>query len=223
MSGEPPAARSGGDTTPPAPDSFRARTAPSGVRLSSVIHPSASGHRACVWGAIARCSQLHLSIAAGVSARHVSLVETGKPRPSAAMVLRLAEQLDVPLRDRNRLLLAAGFPPRYAERPLDREALSAARDAVRRVLSAHEPYPAVVLDRQWNLVMATRAFAPFLADAAPELLRPPVNIVRLALDPRGFAPRWPIWPGCARYSAPASRVSWPPPPTPISPRSTTTC
>jgi transcriptional regulator with XRE-family HTH domain len=132
-------------------------------------------------------SQLDLAIAADVSARHVSLVETGKSRPSADMILRLADQLQVPLRDRNRLLLAAGFAPRYPERPLDDDALSAAHDAVRRVLHAHEPYPALVFDRRWNIVMTNRAVDPFLAHVAPELLRPPVNLVRLGLHPRGFA------------------------------------
>jgi len=132
-------------------------------------------------------SQLDLAIAADVSARHVSLVETGRSRPSAEMVLRLAEHLHVPLRDRNRLLLAAGFAPRYAERPLDDTALAAARDAVRRVIRAHEPYPAVVFDRRWNIVLTNRAVEPFFARVAPDLLRPPVNLVRLGLDPRGFA------------------------------------
>ncbi|BCJ36989.1 transcriptional regulator [Actinocatenispora thailandica] len=132
-------------------------------------------------------SQLDLAIAADVSARHVSLVETGKTRPSAEMVLRLAEQLDVPLRGRNRLLLAAGFAPRFQERPLDSDALASARDALTRVLRAHEPYPAMVFDRRWNIVLANRAVDAFLVGVAPELLRPPVNMVRLALEPRGFA------------------------------------
>ncbi|WP_228472764.1 helix-turn-helix domain-containing protein [Streptomyces cyaneochromogenes] len=140
------------------------------------------------WRHRRRLSQLDLAIAADVSARHVSLVETGKSNPSADMVLRLADQLDVPLRDRNRLLLAAGFAPRYAERPLDDDALSAARDAVERVLRAHEPYPAVAFDRRWNIVMTNRAVEPFFADVDPELLRPPISLVRLGLDPRGFAP-----------------------------------
>ncbi|GAA2380323.1 helix-turn-helix transcriptional regulator [Dactylosporangium salmoneum] len=132
-------------------------------------------------------SQLDLAIAADVSARHVSLVETGKSRPSADMILRLADQLHVPLRDRNRLLLAGGFAPRHAERPLADKALSAVHDAIRRVLRAHEPYPAVVFDRRWNIVMTNRAVDPFFAQVAPDLLRPPVNLVRLGLDPRGFA------------------------------------
>jgi transcriptional regulator with XRE-family HTH domain len=140
------------------------------------------------WRRHRRISQLDLAIAADVSARHVSLVETGKSKPSAGMVLRLADQLDVPLRDRNRLLLAAGFAPRYAERPLDNDALASARDALERVLRAHEPYPAVVFDRRWNIVMTNRAVDPFFATVAPELLRPPVNLIRLGLDPRGLAP-----------------------------------
>ncbi|RMI43616.1 helix-turn-helix transcriptional regulator [Streptomyces triticirhizae] len=141
------------------------------------------------WRRRRRLSQLDLAIAADVSARHVSLVETGRSNPSAEMVLRLAEQLDVPLRERNRLLLAAGFAPRFPERPLGADALATARDAVARVLRAHEPYPALVIDRHWNIVMTNRAIGPFLADVAPELLRPPVNMVRLGLDPRGFASR----------------------------------
>ncbi|MCL7456063.1 helix-turn-helix transcriptional regulator [Micromonospora echinofusca] len=132
-------------------------------------------------------SQLDLAIAADVSARHVSLVETGRSKPSADMILRLADHLHVPLRDRNRLLLAGGFAPRYAERPLDDGALAAVHDAVRRVLRAHEPYPAVVFDRRWNIVMTNRAVDPFFAQADPDLLRPPVNLVRLGLHPRGFA------------------------------------
>ncbi|OLT30421.1 transcriptional regulator [Actinomadura sp. CNU-125] len=139
------------------------------------------------WRHRRRISQLDLAIAANVSARHVSLVETGKSNPSADMVLRLADHLDVPLRDRNRLLLAAGFAPRYTERPLDGDALSAARDAVGRVLRAHEPYPALVFDRRWNILMTNRAVDPFFALVDPDLLRPPVNLVRLGLDPRGLA------------------------------------
>lgn len=141
------------------------------------------------WRHRRRLSQLDLAIAADVSARHVSLVETGKSNPSTGMILRLAEQLDVPLRERNRLLVAAGFAPRYAERPLDGDALSAAWDAIARVLRAHEPFPALVIDRRWNIVMTNRAIEPFLTDVAPDLLRPPINMVRLGLDPRGLATR----------------------------------
>ncbi|RSN10570.1 transcriptional regulator [Nonomuraea sp. WAC 01424] len=141
------------------------------------------------WRHRRRLSQLDLAIAADVSARHVSLVETGKSNPSADMILRLADQLEVPLRERNRLLLAAGFAPRYTERPLGADTLSTAGDAIARVLRAHEPYPAVVLDRRWNIVMSNRALDAFLVDVAPDLLRPPVNIVRLGLGRGGLAPR----------------------------------
>lgn len=141
------------------------------------------------WRQRRQLSQLELALAAQVSARHVSLIETGKSNPSAEMVLRLAARLDVPLRDRNQLLLAAGFAPRYTERPLEGTALSVARDAIERVLRAHEPYPALVLDRRWNIVLTNRAAQAFLVGIDPELLRPPINIARLAVDPRGLAPR----------------------------------
>lgn len=140
------------------------------------------------WRHRRQLSQLDLSIAADVSARHVSLIETGKSNPSAEMILRLADQLDVPLRDRNRLLLAAGFAPRYDERSLDGAAMAVALAAVQRVIEAHEPYPAVVFDRRWNIVLTNRAVDPFLATVDPSLLQPPINLVRLALHPRGFAP-----------------------------------
>ncbi|MFY1594094.1 helix-turn-helix domain-containing protein [Micromonospora sp. WMMD737] len=156
--------------------------------MSTLMIVSTVGELLRQWRQRRGLSQLHLAIAADVSARHVSLVETGKSRPSADMILRLADQLHVPLRDRNRLLLAAGFAPRYAERPLDGTALSAALEAVRRVLQAHEPYPALVFDRRWNIVMTNRGVDPFFAQVAPDLLRPPVNLVRLGLDPRGLAP-----------------------------------
>ncbi|WP_326556837.1 helix-turn-helix domain-containing protein [Micromonospora sp. NBC_01796] len=159
-----------------------------GVTMSTLMIVHTVGALLRQWRQHRGLSQLDLAIAADVSARHVSLVETGKSKPSADMVLRLADQLHVPLRDRNRLLLAAGFAPRYAERPLDDTALSAALDAVRRVLRAHEPYPALVFDRRWNIVMTNRAVDPFFAQVAPDLLRPPVNLVRLGLDPRGLAP-----------------------------------
>jgi transcriptional regulator with XRE-family HTH domain len=141
------------------------------------------------WRQRRQLSQLDLAISADVSPRHVSLIETGKSNPSADMIVRLAARLDVPLRDRNRLLLAAGFAPRYAERPLDGQALSIARHAIDRVLRGHEPYPAVVLDRRWNIVATNDAAAAFFDDLDPDLLRPPVNIVWLALDPRGLASR----------------------------------
>ncbi|WP_110946087.1 helix-turn-helix domain-containing protein [Streptomyces avicenniae] len=140
------------------------------------------------WRHSRRLSQLDLALAADVSPRHVSLVETGRSRPSADMVLRLATHLDVPLRHRNRLLVAAGFAPRYRERPLDEPDMAAVRAAVARVLRAHEPYPAVVVDRSWNIVLVNAPVERLVTGVDPALLRAPVNMVRLGLDPRGLAP-----------------------------------
>lgn len=134
-------------------------------------------------------SQLDLACEADISARHVSFVETGRAQPSRSMLIHLAERLDVPLRDRNALLLAAGYAPVYTEHRLDDPALRAARRAVELVLSGHEPYPALAVDRHWTLVAANRAVAPLLAGADEALLRPPVNVLRLSLHPAGLAPR----------------------------------
>ena len=141
------------------------------------------------WRQRRRLSQMALALDAGVSTRHLSFVETGRSRPSPDLVLALAEQLDVPLRERNELLLAAGYAPRYAARSLQDPDLLEIRDAVGRVLSAHEPYPAIAVDRHWDLVASNAALAPLLAGVAPELLAPPVNTMRLALHPAGVAPR----------------------------------
>jgi transcriptional regulator with XRE-family HTH domain len=134
-------------------------------------------------------SQLDLSLSVGVSARHLSFIETGRSRPSSEMVLALAEGLDVPLRERNTLLLAAGFAPRYQSRPLEDAALSPARDAVQRLLDAHNPYPGIVIDRCWNVVGANTAASALTAGLPDELLGPPVNVYRLCLHPDGLAAR----------------------------------
>ena len=142
------------------------------------------------WRQRRRLSQLDLALEAGVSTRHLSFVETGRSRPSPEMVLHLAEQLEVPLRERNQLLLAAGYAPRYAARSLeDRRAWrrSATRSAA--CSPGHEPYPALAVDRGWNLVASNAALGPLLEGVAPELLQPPVNCMRLALHPDGMAPR----------------------------------
>jgi len=141
------------------------------------------------WRQRRHLSQLALALDADVSQRHLSFVESGRAQASRELVLRLAERLEVPLRERNHLLLAAGYAPLFAERPLDDPALSAARRAVERVLAAHEPYPALAVDRQWRLVAANRAVAPLLAGVSPALLAPPVNVLRLSLHPDGLAPR----------------------------------
>ncbi len=141
------------------------------------------------WRQRRRLSQFELALESGVSSRHLSFVETGRSRPSAEMVIRLAEQLDVPLRDRNQLLLAAGYAPAYAEHDLDAPELGPVREAIDQLLRAHEPHPALVIDRHWGLVAANRPVEALVAGAAMELLRPPVNVLRLSLHPDGLAPR----------------------------------
>jgi len=134
-------------------------------------------------------SQLELALEADVSSRHVSFLETGRARPSREMVLRLAEHLDIPLRERNRLLLAAGYAPLYVEHSLDEPAMAPVHQALDRFLRAHEPYPAVVLDRHYNLVSGNDAVAVLTAGVAPDLLEPPANALRVTLHPAGMAPQ----------------------------------
>jgi transcriptional regulator with XRE-family HTH domain len=141
------------------------------------------------WREHRRLSQLELSIQADISTRHLSFVETGRSVPSRDMVLHLADELELPLRERNHLLLAAGYAPVYTETPLDAPRMSAVRAAVRQVLAAHEPYPAVVVDRRWNMVDANSTITTLLADVAAPLLAPPVNVLRVSLHPGGLAPR----------------------------------
>ena len=141
------------------------------------------------WRQRRRLSQLDLAIAANVSSRHLSFVETGRSRPTSDMILRLAENLDVPLRDRNTLLLAGGYAPAYPEHGLAEPELRAVQAALSRVLKGHEPYPAVVVNRWWELVDANAGIALFTGGVSPELLEPPVNVLRLSLHPDGMAPR----------------------------------
>jgi transcriptional regulator with XRE-family HTH domain len=141
------------------------------------------------WRQRRRLSQLDLASDAAISTRHLSCLETGRAQPSRQMLMRLAERLEVPVRERNTLLTAAGYAPMYRERALDDPALAAARRAVDVLLKAHEPAPALAVDRHWTLVSHNRAVAPFLAGASPALLQPPVNVLRLSLHPEGLAPR----------------------------------
>ena len=140
------------------------------------------------WRTLRHCSQLALALQAQVSARHLSWLETGKAQPSRAMVLRLAEQLDVPLRERNAMLTAAGFAPLYGDRPLSDPTLATVRGALQRLLDAHEPWPAFAVDRHWHLVAHNRLVPVLMASASPALLQPPINVLRLSLDPQGLAP-----------------------------------
>ena len=141
------------------------------------------------WRQRRRMSQLDLALEAGVSARHLSFLETGRSKPSRDMVLHLAEELEVPLRERNRMLLAAGFAPAFDERPLEDPELEPVRRAVAQVLTGIEPFPAAVIDRWWNLVASNRQIGVFLEGVAPELLQPPANVLRVSLHPDGMAPR----------------------------------
>ncbi|MGE8361699.1 helix-turn-helix domain-containing protein [Pseudomonas sp.] len=141
------------------------------------------------WRQRRRLSQLDLACEAEISTRHLSFVETGRSHPSREMLLHLAEQLDIPLRERNRLLGAAGYAPLYSQHALQDPALDAARSAIEQLLKAHEPYPAMTIDRHWNLLAANASVGPFLAGLAPHLLGPPLNVMRVSLHPDGLAPR----------------------------------
>ncbi|HKE96302.1 MAG TPA: helix-turn-helix transcriptional regulator, partial [Povalibacter sp.] len=147
------------------------------------------GHQLRQWRQRRHFSQLDLASEVEVSTRHLSFIETGRAQPSRAMVLRLAERLSIPLRERNALLMAAGFAPMYSMHALADPALSIAREAVNLVLTGHEPYPALLIDRHWNLVAANQAVPPLLAGIDTSLLAPPMNVLRATLHPEGLAPR----------------------------------
>jgi transcriptional regulator with XRE-family HTH domain len=154
------------------------------------MHTSRSiGDHLRTWRQRRRMSQLDLASEASISTRHLSFVESGRSQPSRDMVLHLAERLDVPLRDRNVLLVSAGFAPVFPERELEDPQLDAARAAIELVLKGHEPYPALAVDRHWQLVTANSAVERLLAGAAPSLLKHPINVLRLSLHPDGLAPR----------------------------------
>ncbi|MCL6669048.1 helix-turn-helix domain-containing protein [Streptomyces panaciradicis] len=141
------------------------------------------------WRERRRVSQLELALRADSSARHISFVETGRSRPSEEMVLRLAEHLDVPVRERNALLLAAGYAPRYPETPLDDPALGALREGIERLIQGYDPYPAFVVDATYDVVAANRGIMTLLDGLPESLLKPPLNAMRLTLHPQGLAPR----------------------------------
>ena len=140
------------------------------------------------WRERRNLSQLELASGSAVSARHLSFIETGRARPSREMVLHLAERLQVARRERNRMLLAAGYAPIFGRRSLDGDEIVPVREALDRFLAAHEPYPARVLDRLRTLVAANQAAEVLTEDVAPELLEPPANALRIALHPDGLAP-----------------------------------
>src|SRR5262245_46991294 len=141
------------------------------------------------WRQRRRLSQLDLALEAEISTKHLSFVESGRAQPSREMVLHLAERLEVPLRERNVLLVAAGFAPVFRERQLSDPALASARQAIDLVLKGHEPYPALAVDRHWTMAAHNASVAVLIAGADPSLLAPPVNVLRLSLHPKGLAPR----------------------------------
>jgi len=141
------------------------------------------------WRRRRHLSQLELAHRADVSSRHLSFVETGRSRPTSTMILRLCEQLDVPLREQNRVLLAGGFAPEHPEHALADPPMADVAAAIDGILTAHLPFPALVVDPGWDLVSANDAVYALLDGVAPRLLEPPVNVIRLTLDPDGLAPR----------------------------------
>jgi len=147
------------------------------------------GEHLRAWRQRRRLSQLDLAAEADISTRHLSYVETGRANPSREMVLRLTARLEVPLRERNAFLVAAGYAPMYRETRLDEPAMAAAKQAVEMILSSHEPFPAMAIDRHWNLVAANRMLRHLLTDVDASLLQSPVNVLRLSLHPRGLAPK----------------------------------
>jgi transcriptional regulator with XRE-family HTH domain len=147
------------------------------------------GEHLRAWRQRRRLSQLDLAVEADISTRHLSYVETGRANPSREMVLRLTARLEVPLRERNAFLVAAGYAPMYRETRLDEPAMAAAKLAVEMILTGHEPFPAMAIDRHWNLVAANRMLRHLLTDADASLLQSPVNVLRLSLHPRGLAPK----------------------------------
>ncbi|MCY1065297.1 helix-turn-helix transcriptional regulator [Nannocystis sp. RBIL2] len=141
------------------------------------------------WREQRHMSQLALAATANISTKHVSFLESGRATPSRDMVLKLADVLSIPLRARNALLLAAGHAPMYSQHPLDAPELASARRAIDLLLAGHEPYPAIAIDRHWNLVAANRAFAPLVSDLPARLREPPMNVLRASLAPDGLWPR----------------------------------
>ena len=151
--------------------------------------PTSVGKLLRGWRERRRLSQLDLALRAEVSARHVSFIETGRARPTSEMIIRLAQQLEVPLRERNVLLLSGGYAPAYPANGLTDAPMSAVHEAIEHVLRAHEPFPAVVIDGGWDLVAANDAVPVLTEGAAEALLEPPVNVLRLSLHPEGMASR----------------------------------
>jgi transcriptional regulator with XRE-family HTH domain len=151
------------------------------------------------WRSLRGRSQLDLALEVGVSARHLSFVETGRSKPSPELLLALSERLEIPLRERNTILLAAGYAPRYHQTPLDHPSMASARAALTELLERHAPYPGIVIDRLWNSVLSNDAARRMVDDVPAELVGPPTNVFRVSLHPDGLAPRTENFPEWATY------------------------
>jgi transcriptional regulator with XRE-family HTH domain len=156
------------------------------VVVQAEREPQTVGELIRFWRTQRRLTQLELALAANLSTKHLSFVETGRSRPSRQLLIHLAQHLDLPIAERNRLLLAGGFAPPYLEQPYDGEVMRPLRVSLRQLLKAHEPNPALVVDGLWNLIEANRAAELLWEDVDPELLEPPINILRLAVHPGGL-------------------------------------
>lgn len=167
--------------------------------MTTMIAGNGAGPLVREWRRRRRLSQLDLALDTGVSTRHLSFVETGRSNPSPELLLALADRLEIPLREQNSLLLAAGYAPRYHHTPLDDPIMAPARAALERLLALHDPYPGVVIDQNWNMVMANEAAGRFMSVLPPSLAGPPVNIFRACLHPDGFAASTLNFPEWAAY------------------------
>jgi transcriptional regulator with XRE-family HTH domain len=156
------------------------------VVVQAEREPQTVGELIRFWRTQRRLTQLELALDANLSTKHLSFVETGRSRPSRQLLIHLAQHLDLPIAERNRLLLAGGFAPPYLEQPYDGEVMRPLRVSLRRLLKAHEPNPALIVDGLWNLIEANRAAELLCEDVDPELLEPPINILRLAVHPGGL-------------------------------------
>jgi transcriptional regulator with XRE-family HTH domain len=159
------------------------------VTTTAVTAPANVGGVLRLWRERRRLTQLDLASKAEISARHLSFLENGRSKPSSSMLLRLAEHLDLPLRERNSLLLVGGFAPAFPAGSLHSPPMAAVNDAIERVLAAHMPFPAVVIDAGWDMIAANDAIGLMIEGCSPQLLEPPVNVLRLSLHPDGMAPR----------------------------------
>jgi len=157
-----------------------------GVAVQTEQEPQTAGELIRFWRTQRRLTQLELALDANLSTKHLSFVETGRSQPSRQLLIHLAQHLDLPIAERNRLLLAGGFAPPYLEQPYDGEVMKPLRESLRRLIEAHEPNPALIVDGLWNLIEANEAASLLWDGVDPELLEPPINMLRLGVHPGGL-------------------------------------